>query len=94
MTIRDYADALPDLDRAIALRPTYVNALMNRGDFYNFYYQIDRARALADYNRVLALGPAATNGTSVCGHMFLAKHNGWNLGTFLDMPRGIASRCD
>jgi hypothetical protein len=40
-----YADALPALDRAIALRPTYVNALMNRGDIYNFYYQIDRARA-------------------------------------------------
>jgi tetratricopeptide (TPR) repeat protein len=45
MTIRDYADALPDLDQATALRPTYVNALMNRGDIYNFYYQIDRARA-------------------------------------------------
>ena len=27
--------ALPDLDRAIALRPNYFNALMNRGDLYN-----------------------------------------------------------
>ena len=94
MTIRDYADALPDLDQAIALRPTYVNALMNRGDIYNFYYQIDRARALADYDRVLALGPEATHGASICGHRFLAGHNGWNLGALLDLPRGIASNCD
>ena len=76
MRQQEYAAALPDLDRAIALRPTYVNALMNRGDIHN-YYAIDRRRAVADYDRVLALGPAARRGTSVCGHRMLALNNGW-----------------
>ncbi len=35
MVKRNYAAALPDLDRAIQLRPNYVIALMNRGDIYN-----------------------------------------------------------
>jgi tetratricopeptide (TPR) repeat protein len=87
----DYAAALPDLDRAIQLRPDYAHALMNRGDIYNYDYAIDRARAIADYDRVIALGPAAMRGTSVCGHRFLALHNGWHLRTILDLPR--AGRC-
>jgi tetratricopeptide (TPR) repeat protein len=82
-----YADALPDLDRAIQLRPDYAHALMNRGDIYNYYYAIDRARAIADYDRVIALGPGAMRDTSVCGHRLLATHNGWNLRTILDLPR-------
>ena len=81
MMQNDYADALPDLDHAIALRPDYVHALMNRGDIYNYDYQINRAKALADYDRVIALGPAAINSTSVCGHRILAVSNGWNFGT-------------
>jgi len=32
MAKQEYARALPDLDKAIALRPDYINALMNRGD--------------------------------------------------------------
>ncbi len=86
MAQQEYARALPDLDRAILLRPDYPHALMNRGDIYNYYYQIDRPRAIADYDRLIALGPDATRDTSVCGHRFLAKHNGWNLGTILDFP--------
>ena len=58
---------------------------MNRGDIYNYDYNIDRARAIADYDRVIALGPEAMRDTSVCGHRFLAVHNGWNLGTMLDI---------
>ncbi len=83
MRLRNYKDALPDLDRAIALNPNYVNALMNRGDIHN-YYVIDRKAAIVDYEKVIALG--ATKETSVCGHLFLAKHDGWNLGTVLGFP--------
>src|SRR6266849_8215743 len=79
MAKQDYASALPDLDRAIALRPDYVNALMNRGDIYNYYYQIDYDRAIADYDRVLAIDPEAYHHTSLCGHRMLALHHGWNL---------------
>lgn len=86
MMEQDYTHALPDLDRAIQLRPDYVNALMNRGDIYNFD-QIDRPRAIADYERVVALGPTESKNTQVCGHLFLAEHNGWHLNTLLDLPR-------
>jgi tetratricopeptide (TPR) repeat protein len=78
MTLEQYALALDDLNKAIEIRPDYVNALLNRGDIYNYYYEIDSARALADYDRVLALDPALANR---CGHRLLAAHNGWNLGT-------------
>jgi len=73
-----YDLALPDLDRAIELRPNYVNALMNRGDIHNYYYAVDRARAIADYDRVIALGPEARRGTSVCGHRLIARMGGWS----------------
>ncbi len=76
MRMRDYANALPDLDRAISLRPTYVNALMNRGDIYNFYYHIDRAQAISDYDRAIATGQ--TQHTNVCGHRILAASGGWS----------------
>lgn len=46
MMMNDYKDALLDLDRAIELRPDYVNALMNRGDIYNFYYNVDKQKAM------------------------------------------------
>ena len=89
-----YADALPDLDRAIALRPTYVHALMNRGDIYNYYYAIDRARAVADYDRIIAQGPAARRGTSVCGHRMLALNDGWGPRILVDMlSGGLLSGC-
>ena len=79
MVQREYAAALADLDQALQIRPDYVNALMNRGDIYNYYYAIDYARAVADYDRVLRVDPAAPNGTSVCGHRLLALNHGWNV---------------
>jgi len=80
MAKQDYASALPDLDRAIALRPDYVNALMNRGDIYNYYYNIDYDKAIADYDRVMVLPHAHT---SLCGHRLLAQHHGWDLGVLV-----------
>ena len=79
MAQHNYAAALSDLDRALQLRPDYVNALMNRGDIHNYYYAIDYKLAVADYDRVLQLDP--TN-TSVCGHRLLALHHGWEIGVF------------
>ena len=87
MRMQDYENALPDLDRAISLNSNYIQALMNRGDIHNYYYAIDRKSSVADYEKVIALG--ATKGTSVCGHYLLAKHNGWNLGTLLDLPSAL-----
>jgi tetratricopeptide (TPR) repeat protein len=84
MRLRDYKSALPDLDKAISLNPNYINALMNRGDIHNYYYAIDRNVAITDYEKVITLG--GTKGTSVCGHLFLAEHKGWNLGTLLAIP--------
>jgi hypothetical protein len=83
MRLRNYEAALPDLDKAITLDPNYVEALMNRGDIYN-YYLINRQSAIADYQRVIELG--GQSGTSVCGHMYMAQHNGWNLGTIINLP--------
>ncbi len=85
MAMRNYAAALPNLDRAIDLRPGYVNALMNRGDIYNYYYNIDDGRALADYDRVLALGPAIYRPTQVCGHRMYALNHGLTLGFFKEL---------
>ena len=97
MTIEDYSAALPDLDEAIRLRPGYVNALMNRGDMYNYYYRIDRARAIEDYDRVLELDPTAAQHTSVCGHRAIAANNGMTQGFFIKMivsgTPGPASGC-
>jgi len=92
MRLRNYKDALTDLDKAIRLNPDYINALMNRGDIRNYYYQIDRQAAIADYRRVIALTDSNTRQqTSVCGHLLLAEHNGWNLGTFLYLPFSVMS---
>jgi tetratricopeptide (TPR) repeat protein len=73
MRMQNYKDALPDLDKAITLRPDYMNAHMNRGDIYNYYYNIDRNKAIEDYNKVIALG--GSHGTSVCGHKAMAQSN-------------------
>ena len=76
MIKQQYALALPDLDRALRIRPDYLNALMNRGDIYNYYYTIDYDRAIADYDRVLRLQGAGHS--SVCGHRMLAVNHGWS----------------
>jgi tetratricopeptide (TPR) repeat protein len=92
MRLRDYKDASSDLNKAIEINPNYIQALMNRGDLHNYYYQIDRQSAIADYEKVVSLnGPSSD--TSVCGHLFLAKHNGWTLGAYLDFFKGEFGSC-
>jgi tetratricopeptide (TPR) repeat protein len=91
MRMQNYKDALPDLNKAIQLNPNYVNALMNRGDIHNYYYQINRNAAIADYKKVITLG--AANSTSVCGHLLLAEHNGWNVGTFIGIFGELFGAC-
>jgi tetratricopeptide (TPR) repeat protein len=94
MVKKDYAAALPDLDRALELRPDYVNALMNRGDIYNYYYAIDYERAVADYDRVLSIDPNNTAHTSVCGHRLLAVNHGWNLNVLGSViTKGVKAGC-
>lgn len=88
MRMQEYNKALPDLDKAIEIRPNYVNALLNRGDIYNFYYHIDRAKAIADYDRVLKMSPQAYKNTSVCGHRLLAQNNGWHFIVLLKLFSG------
>lgn len=85
MSQQKYDLALSDLNKALELRPDYVNALMNRGDIYNYYYNIDFARAVADYDRVLALDPTAAAHTSVCGHRMLALNHGWSPGIYMQV---------
>lgn len=92
MMMNDYKNALPDLDAAIKLRPTYVNALMNRGDIYNYYYLQDKEKAVADYDKVIAQGPEALKGQPTCGHRLMAVNNHnliltlWHLITKTDAP--------
>lgn len=87
MRMQDYKDALPDLNKALALNPTYIQALMNRGDIHNYYFAIDKNSAILDYEAVISLGGGRA--TSVCGHLLLARHNGWNLGTILAIPNAL-----
>ncbi len=75
MRMRDYKDALADLNTALSLNPSYVEALMNRGDIYNYYYAIDHQKAISDYNRVIAIGKDKDKSGSVCGHKAMAKTN-------------------
>lgn len=84
MRMRNYQAALTDLNKALEINPNYINALMNRGDIHNYYFEIDRAAAIADYEKIISV--AGTRGTSVCGHLFLAQHNGWSLQTLFAMP--------
>lgn len=84
MRIQDYKDALVDLEKALTLNPNYINALMNQGDIYNYYSEIDKPKAIADYEKIISI--AGTTGTSVCGHLAMAKHNGWNLTSFFIIP--------
>ncbi len=90
MRMRNYPAALPDLDKALNLKPDYIQALMNRGDIHNYYYATDRPSAIQDYQKAISLG-ASQKGTSVCGHLFLAEHNGWNLGTLIALPISLMS---
>ncbi len=94
MRMQNYKDALPDLNKAIQLNPNYVNALMNRGDIHNYYYEINRQAAIADYKRVIVLtDDNARQQTSVCGHLLLAEHNGWHVGTFIGLFGELFGSC-
>lgn len=74
MRLRDYKDALSDVDIAILLDPNYIQALLNRGDLYNYYGPIiDREKAITDYKKVISLGVVHNN--SVCGHLAMAQTN-------------------
>ena len=57
----------------------------NRGDIHNYYYQIDQVRAIADYDRVIAQGPAAYRNTSVCGHRLVALNGSMTPGLWLSV---------
>jgi len=92
MRMRNYSAALPDLNKALELKPDYIQALMNRGDIHNYYYQIDRQSAITDYKKAISLG-ANQEQTSVCGHLFLAKHNGWTLGAYIGYFTGEWASC-
>lgn len=94
MVKKDYAAALPDLDRALQLRPNYVNALMNRGDIYNYYDAINFERAVDDYDQVLNIDSNAAEHTSVCGHRLLALNHGWNLNVLgALLTSGVTAGC-
>ena len=75
MRMHKYNAALGDLNSALAIDPDYVTALMNRGDIHNYYYAIDRQKAIADYNRVIELGKNKDMSGSVCGHKAMAQTN-------------------
>ena len=95
MRMQNYADAVTDLDKALKIRPNYVNALMNRGDIHNYYFNIDRSKAMADYNKVLSFGPEVYLNTNLCGHRLLAKNNGWNLKMFWQLlTGGVMAGCN
>lgn len=75
MRLQNYESALKDLNQAIALRPDYATALRNRGDLYNYYYQQDRNKAIADYDKVVSLGKTAVQGNSTCTHRLMAVNH-------------------
>lgn len=93
MRLRDYQLALNDLNQALKLNPAYTHALMNRGDLFNYYYQINKTSAINDYERVIFLDPDHNQEPNVCGHLFLARHNGWNLQTIIDFFLGEFRSC-
>jgi tetratricopeptide (TPR) repeat protein len=87
MRQQNYGPALQDLDQALRLRPDYIHALMNRADIHNFYFAQDKRKAIADYDKILALGD--TTG-SVCEHRAVAIYGlrgrgGWNAITYLQL---------
>lgn len=83
MRMRNYKDALNDLNQALTLNPNYINALMNRGDIRNYYFEIDKNAAVADYKKIISL--VGTQGTGVCGHLFMATHDRNNIFTYFQM---------
>ena len=67
---------------------------MNRGDVHNYYYQVDRGSAIADYDRILAFDPKVARTTSVCGHRQVALNNGMTVGLWLrTVVTGLKNVC-
>ena len=94
MRLKQYTEALTDLNGAIQLRPDYPHALINRGDIYNYYYSQDKAKAIADYDRVIAMGKDTIKSEPVCGHRLMAVNNGNWLKTMWDtITRRDGSGC-
>lgn len=86
MRRQEYEKALADFNKAIELSPDYANARMNRGDIYNFYYNIDRKKAIEDYDRVIDLGGVEVDPSrSVCGHRAIAIKNGLSISTYIEL---------
>jgi tetratricopeptide (TPR) repeat protein len=81
MRMENYKSALSDLDKALALNPNYVNALMNRGDIHNYHFEIDKGKAITDYEKIISI--AGTKGTNVCGHLAMARRNNINPITYI-----------
>ena len=73
MRMGDYKNALTDLNKALEIDPNYINALMNRGDIHNYYFEIDKGKAIADYEKIISI--AGAKGTTVCGHLAMAKYS-------------------
>jgi tetratricopeptide (TPR) repeat protein len=89
MRLREYDKGLNDLDKAIEIRPNYVQALMNRGDIYNYYFEVDRQKAIEDYDKVLNLvkDSGQRRSLGVCGHRLIAQNNGWSPVIYLKVLR-------
>ena len=97
MRMQDYKDALFDLDTALMLNPHYITALMNRGDIYNYYYAIDKQKAVDNYNTVMSLVPNAKDRQklNLCGHRLLALNKGWNLNIIWQvLTKGFNAGCN
>ena len=74
MRLRNYSEAMKDLNTVLQQRPNYALALINRGDLYNYWGPvIDRQKAIEDYQKAISLG--AVHNTSVCGHLAMAQTN-------------------
>jgi tetratricopeptide (TPR) repeat protein len=92
MRLHNYKDALTDLNKAIVLDPNYATALMNRGDIYNYYFAIDRKKAIDDYNKVISLGADKDQSKSVCGHKAMAQTNNMVPLAILRVVSGVACK--
>ncbi len=68
---RQYDQAIQDYDRAIKLKPSYVNAFINRGRAYRYKRQYDRA--IEDFSQAIKLNPKNAQALSNRGNAYLAK---------------------